>query len=202
MEERVPKIEPAAPQEVVVPEPKKQNYFQWGLIVVVILVLALAAIVYSGISNKPAHKTSPVAAKATAAPTKTPSPSPTPSPGVGYLVITQWGVSLPASGNLSNLQYKIENGSVLFYSSEIYPKYQLCGEGGLGSLSRVAVASDSGTIYAIKAGTLNGYDYYYSTAQQPCVQGNPAPTADEQVETNQMNTLAQEMRALTLMTVQ
>ncbi|HSX00942.1 MAG TPA: hypothetical protein VLF67_01755 [Candidatus Saccharimonas sp.] len=123
--------------------------------------------------------------------------------GSGHpLVITQWGVQFAVDGVLSNLQYQIIDGAVKFYTPELYPKYQACGPtGGLGALSRVAASADTGSATAIKAGSIGGYNYYYTAAQQPCVQ-NAAAASDEQLEQDQHNMLITSMRDLTLKAAQ
>lgn len=172
-------------------------------ILVVVLVAVVGVAVYNmnkshqkaaeTASTSPSPSTSPVTSTS---PTATATPTPTAS---GYLVVSQWGVKLPASGVLANLQYSIVNGYVMFYTSELYPKYPACGPGGIGSLSRLTKgASNEPVNTAISAGTINGYDYFYSEAQQPCVQGASTTSADEQLETNQQNALIQEMRQLKL----
>jgi hypothetical protein len=129
------------------------------------------------------------------------SPAVSPHANIGYLAITEWGVELPATGRLANLKYQILNGSAMLYTSDLYPKYQLCGPSGgaLGGLSRIASSADSGTVNAIKAGTINGYDYYFSEDPQPCVQGSAATKTDEQLNQDQQNALINEARQLTLL---
>jgi hypothetical protein len=169
----------------------------------IILGIALVAVIgvagyfaYQNAQNKTSSSATPKLSSS-----QSPTPTTSPTPSTGYLVIAQWGVKLPATGVLANLQYKFVDGEVGFSTPELYPKYTACGPGGLGVLSRVAVASDTGTVNAIKAGTFNGYSYYYVAAQQPCVQNASAPT-DEKLEEDQHNALIQETRDLKLMAMQ
>jgi hypothetical protein len=114
------------------------------------------------------------------------------------LVITQWGVKLPACGVLAGMKYQIVKGDVEFYSPDLYPKYPLCGPGGIGALSRVQTNSSLQTVYAIKAGVIDGYQYYYSESPQPCVQGVSATSPDSQLGTDQVNAMIIEARQLEL----
>lgn len=186
----------------------QKGFSALDIILGIALVAVIGVAVYFAYQNAQNKTSSTAAPKPSSSQSQTPTTSP--SPSAGYLVITQWGVKLPASGILANVHYKIADasanwysseGSAEFYSSELYPKYTACGPGGLGGLSRVAVASDTGTVNAIKAGTINGYNYYYVAAQQPCVQNSSAPT-DEKLEEDQHNALIQEARDLKLMAVQ
>lgn len=168
------------------------------LVVVVLTVAGLAVYSTSKSRNKmESPKASPTASASpspSTSPIKTASPSPSPSSATGYLEITSWGVKLPATGLLANLKYQIVNGLAIFYTSELYPKYKNCGpSGGLGGLTRYPHGTQAPS--AIAAGTINGYDYFFSESQQPCAQGSQA---DEQLNTDQQNALIEEMRGLKL----
>lgn len=170
------------------------------------MILSIALVAAIGVAGYFAYQNAQGKTNSSATPSPSITSSPTPptssSPSIGYLVITQWGVKLPVAGVIANLQYKIVDGAVKFYTPELFPKYEACGPtGGLGALSRIATSADTGTVSAIKAGTINGYNYYYVAAQQPCVQNASAPT-DEKLEEDQHNALIQKARDLKLMAVE